>query len=329
MRRFGQDPNVLGRTLTLDDATHTIVGVMPREFQYPATDPDVELWSPLTINLEALASRPHRMYQAMGRLTPGTTIEQARHEMAAVSGAIARENPDSNSGWAVALVPAHEQVVGKIGDTLWVLFGAVVLVLGIACANIASLMLARSSTAAKGFALCAAFGAGRWALVRSLVESAFLTSAGGIVGLLLAWWGTSALRPVPPNVPPSYSIGLDLPVLAFTATITIVSGLLVGIVPAWRAVQPNLLDVLQESSRGSTTGRSTRRLSNVMVAAEVALALMLLVSAGLLVRSFARLNAVDPGYRTSGIVAATWYCPTAATPIHPPSGASLMPLSHE
>jgi putative ABC transport system permease protein len=320
VRRFGQDPNILGRTMVLDDATHAVVGVMPRDFQYPASDPDVELWSPLTINLAAPASRPHRLYHAMGRLAPGATIDQARGEMAAVSAAIAREHPDSNSGWGVTLVPAHEQVVGKIGDTLWVLFGAVVLVLVIACANIANLMLARSTTAAKGFALCAAFGAGRWALVRrSLVESAMLTAAGGTVGLLLAWWGTSALRPlIPPNVPRAYSIGLDLPVLLFTAAATILSGLLVGLVPAWRAMRPNLLDILQESSRGSTTGRSTRRLSNVMVAAEVALALMLLVSAGLLIRSFARLNAVDPGYRTSGIVAAHIVLPNSRYP-DPPS----------
>ncbi|MGH9173205.1 MAG: ABC transporter permease, partial [Vicinamibacterales bacterium] len=320
VRRFGQDPNVLGKTMTLDDATHTIVGVMPRDFQYPASDPDVELWSPLTINLGALASRPHRLYHAMGRLAPGITIEQARGEMAAVSAMIARENPDSNKGWGVTLVPAHEQVVGKIGDTLWVLFGAVVLVLVIACANIANLMLARSSNAARGFALCAAFGASRWALVRrSLVESAMLSAAGGTIGLLLAWWGTTALRPlIPPNVPRAYSIGLDLPVLAFTATATIVSGLLVGLVPAWRAMRPNLLDILQDSSRGSTSGRSTRRLSNVMVAAEVALALMLLVSAGLLIRSFARLNAVDPGYRTSGIVAAHVVLPNSRYP-DPPS----------
>ena len=320
VRRFGQDSHVLGKTMTLDDATHTIVGVMPRGFQYPANDPDVELWSPLTINLGALASRPHRMYHAMGRLALAATIDQARGEMTAISTTIARDNPDSNSGWGVTLVPAHEQVVGKIGDTLWVLFVAVVLVLVIACANIANLMLARSSNAAKSFALCAAFGAGRWALVRrSLVESAILTATGGTVGLLLAWWGTSALRPlIPPNVPRAYTIGLDLPVLLFTAVATILSGLLVGLVPAWRAMRPNLLDILQESSRGSTTGRSTKRLSNVMVAAEVALALMLLVSAGLLIRSFARLNAVDPGYRTSGIVAAHIVLPSSRYP-DPPS----------
>jgi putative ABC transport system permease protein len=315
-RRFGGDPHALGRVLVLDDAAHTIVGVMPRDFQFPASDPDVELWSPLTLNLGALASRPHRMYQAIGRLAPGASIDQAGQEMSAIAGAIAREHPESNGGWGVRLIPAHEQVVGTIGDTLWVLFGAVVLVLVIACANIANLLLARSASAAKGFALCAAFGAGRWPLVRrSLVESIILTAAGGATGMLLAWWGTSALRPlIPANIPRAGSIGLDLPVLAFTAAATIGCGLLVGLVPAWRAMRPNLLDILQEGSRGASGGRTTRRLADAMVVAEVALALMLLVSAGLLIRSFANLNSIDPGYRTTGIVATHIALPASRYP---------------
>jgi hypothetical protein len=143
MRRFGGDPGVLGRTLQLDDATHAIVGVMPKDFQFPPTDREVEMWSPLTLDLSALASRPHRMYQAVGRLAAGTAIEQARDEMASVAGGIARENPAAQAGWDVNLVPAHEQVVGRIGETLWILFAAVVLVLVIACANVANLLLAR------------------------------------------------------------------------------------------------------------------------------------------------------------------------------------------
>jgi predicted permease len=319
VRRFGQNPNVLGQTLTLDDATHTIVGVMPRTFQFPPNDPAVEMWSPLTIDHGAVASRPHRLYYAWGRLAPDATLARAQQDMSDVASAIARENPDAQKGWGILLIPAHEQVVGRIGDTLWVLFGAVVLVLVIACANIANLLLARSASAAKGFALCAAFGAGRWALVRrALVESSLLTAAGGASGLLFAWWGTSALRPlIPANVPRAHTIGLDLPVLAFTAGATIASGLLVGLVPALRAMRPNLLEVLQDATRGSTAGRSTRRLSNVMVVAEVALALMLLVSAGLLIRSFVRLTSVDPGYRTTGIVATHVALPNSRYPDAP------------
>jgi putative ABC transport system permease protein len=188
---------------------------------------------------------------------------------------------------------------------LWILFGAVVLVLVIACANIANLVLARATRAAKDFAIRSAFGASGWALLRrSLVESAMLTFTGGAVGLLLAWWGIRTLRPlIPATVPRAENIGLDLSVLAFTVVATVASGLIFGLIPAWRAMRPNLMDIFQETSRGSTSSRATRRLSDLMVIAEVALALVLLVSAGLLIRSFIRLTAVDPGYRTSGIVA--------------------------
>jgi putative ABC transport system permease protein len=305
MRRFGGDPGVLGRTLQLDDENYAIVGVMPKEFLFPPTDREVEMWSPLTLDLTALASRPHRMYRAFGRLAPGTTIDRARQDMAAVAASIARENPATQTGWGVNLVPAHEQVVGRIGETLWILFGAVVLVLVIACANIANLLLARSTRAAKDYAVRSAFGASGWVLLRrSLVETVLLTLPGGAVGLLLAWWGIHTLRPlIPANVPRADNVGLDLSVLAFAAVATMVSGLIFGLVPAWRAMRPNLMDILQDSSRGSTSGRATRRLSDVMVVAEVALALTLLVSAGLLIRSFVRITAVDPGYRTSGIVA--------------------------
>jgi putative ABC transport system permease protein len=305
MRRFGGDPGVLGRSLRLDDATHTVVGVMPQDFQFPPTDREVELWSPLTLDLTALASRPHRMYQAIGRLTTGATIDEARQDMAAVASGIARENPDTQEGWGVTIVPAHEQVVGKIGETLWILFGAVVLVLVIACANIANLLLARSARAARDFAVRSAFGASGWVLLRrSLVESTLLTLSGGAVGLLVAWWGIGALRPLmPASVPRAESVGLDLSVLGFTAVATMASGLVFGLVPAWRAMRPNLMEIFQESGRGSTSSRATRRLSDLMVVAEVALALILLVSAGLLIRSFIRLTSIDPGYRTSGIVA--------------------------
>lgn len=312
-RRFGGDPSAIGATMQLDEATHTIVGVMPRDFRLPATDPDVELWSPLTLDLTALASRPHRMYQAIGRLAPGVSLEQARQDMAAVAGGIERENPDSQTGWGIALVPAHEQVVGDIGETLWVLFGAVLLVLVIACANIANILLARSASASRDFAVRAAFGAGRWVLLRrSLVESAVLTVTGGAVGLMVAWWSIRGLRPlIPATVPRAEEVGLDLQVLAFTVAVTVVAGVLFGLVPAVRAMRPNVMDVLQEGGRGSTPSRAARRLSNIMVVAEVALALVLLVCAGLLTRSFIRLTSIDPGYRTSGVVATHVVLPRA------------------
>ncbi|HET9261478.1 MAG TPA: ABC transporter permease [Vicinamibacterales bacterium] len=312
-RRFGQDPQVTSQTLQLDSATHTIVGVMPKNFRFPPDDEEVEMWSPLTLDLTALASRPHRMYHAIGRLAPGTTLRTAREDMAAVAAGVARENPDTNAGWGVTIVPAHEQVVGDISETLWLLFAAVVLVLLIACANIANLLLARSARAGRDFAIRSAFGAGRWVLLRrSLVESAVLTMLGAAVGLAIAWWGIRALRPlIPATVPRASTISLDWSVLAFTAIAAIAAGLMFGLVPAWRAMRPNVMEVLQEGSRGSTASRASRRLADAMVIAEVALALMLLVSAGLLIRSFVRLSNVDPGYRTSGIVATHVVLPRA------------------
>jgi putative ABC transport system permease protein len=304
LRRFGGDRNVIGTSLLLDGESHQIIGVMPPSFQFPAGDPEVEVWSPLTLNLTSLASRPHRMYKTIGRLAAGTTIDQARAEMDGIGRDIAREHPDSNAGWGVSLVPAHEQVVGKIGPTLWVLFSAVVLVLLIACANIANLLLARSAVAARDFAVRAAFGAGRWVLVRrSLVESGVFAVSGGAAGLALAWLGIRALRPlIPSTVPRADGIGLDLPVVLFTIAMTIGAGVLFGAVPAWRAMKPNLLDALQEGGRSATVSRRSRWLSDAMVVSEVAIALVLVIGAGLLLRSFVRLTSVDPGFRTSNVV---------------------------
>jgi putative ABC transport system permease protein len=303
-RRFGGRPEAVGQTLQLDGQTFEVVGVMPNGFQFPPDDPNVEVWSPLTLDLRSLLSRPHRMYRAIGRLAPGATVAQAQAEMDAIAQNLARQYPDANTGWGVRLVRAHDQMVGGIGRTLWVLMGAVVLVLLIACANVASLMLTRSARAARDFSIRAALGAGRLALVRqSLVESALLAASGAIVGLGLAWAGVRVLRRlIPATVPRADQIGLDLPVLAFTAAITVASGLLVGLVPAWRAVRPNLTDVIQESGRGATMSRRARRLADVMVASEVALALMLLVGAGLLIRSFVNLASVNPGFRTDRVV---------------------------
>lgn len=305
VRRFGGSPDVLGRTVRLDDESYEVIGVMPASFQFPAGDPDVEVWTPITFDLTALASRPHRMYGVVGRLADGQTIGQAHADLGRVSDRIARENPGSNTDWGAAIVPAHEQIVGDIGPTLWMLFGAVVLVLAIACANIANLVLARSARTAQDFAIRAAFGAGRWTLVRrSLVETAMLAAAGGLAGFGLAFVGIRALRGlVPANVPRAESISLDPAVLAFTAGVAVVAGALFGLVPAWRAMRPDVLQVLQASGRGALSSRRGRRFSDLMVIAEVALALVLVIGAGLLIRSFVQLSSVDPGFRTSRVVA--------------------------
>jgi putative ABC transport system permease protein len=319
-RRFGQRQDILGRVLRLDDQPYEIVGVMPESFQFPAGDRTVELWTPITYDLSALASRPHRMYGAIGRLAPGRTIGQAREDLRRVAARVEAENPTSNAGWGAKLVPAHEQIVGNVRGTIWVLFGAVVLVLGIACANVANVVLARSARTAHDFAVRAAFGAGRWTLVRrSVVETTMLAAAGAAAGVGLAWVGVRALRGlVPANVPRAESIGLDPAVLGFAAVVAALAGVLFGLVPALRAMRPNVLDVLQDSGRGSTGGRGGRRLADLMVVAEVALALVLVIGAGLLIRSFVQLTAVNPGFRTSGVVATDIVLPQNRYPGGPP-----------
>ena len=312
-RRFGSDPRVIGQSLRLDDQSYVVAGVMPAGFQFPPADPSVEVWSPLVLAPGALPSRPHRMYQAIGRLAPGVSIAQAQADMNAVADGIAREHPDSNAGWSVTLIPAHEQVVGNISTTLWVLFGAVVLVLLIACANVASLLVARSARTSKDFAVRAAFGAGAFALARrSLLDSALLALAGGGAGIALAWWGTGALRKiVPASVPRADQIGVDWVVLAFAGAVTVIAGAAFGMMPAWRAMRPNVLAVLQEGGRGALGSQRGRRASNVLVTIEVALALVLLIAAGLLAQSFARLVSVDPGFRTTGVTAVHVALPAA------------------
>jgi putative ABC transport system permease protein len=315
-RRFGRSPDVLGKSLRLDDQSYEIVGVMPQSFQFPAGDAAVEVWTPLTFDLTALATRPHRMYGVIGRLRPDQTIDRARDDLRRVSARVAAENPTTNEGWGAKLVPAHEQVVGNVRGTLWILFGAVVLVLAIACANIANLVLARSTRTAHDFVIRAAFGAGPWVLVRrSLVETAMLAASGAAVGFGLAWLGIRALRGlVPANVPRADAIGLDPAVLGFTAAIAAVAGVLFGLVPALRAMRPNVLDVLQDSGRGAMSSRGGRRLSDLMVVAEVALALVLVIGAGLLIRSFVRLTATDPGFRTSRVIATDIVLPPTRYP---------------
>ncbi len=302
--RFGSDPDITGRSISLDGEPFTVVGVMPQGFQFPADDPQVEMWSPLTLDLNALLSRPHRMYNAIGRLAPGATLEQAQADMDALATRIEDENPEEMAGWGVQLVPALEQLIGGVRQTIWFLFGAVVVVLLIACVNVANLLLARSADTMRDYAIRAAFGANRLALLkRSLVESLVLAILGGIAGIFLAFWGVSGLRLViPANIPRAGEIGLDPTVLSFALLVSVVAGLGFGILPSLRMMRLQVAPVIQEGGRGASAGRGSRRLSNLLVGSEVALALVLLVGAGLMVKSYLRLNSVSPGFRTENIV---------------------------
>ncbi len=318
-RRFGSDTGIIDSVIRLDDNPYTVVGVMPQGFEFPPDDSDVAVWTPLIVNPRSASVRAMRVYNVVGRLTEQATPEQARAELDAIAAEIARQYPDSNKGWGANITSAHEQLVGDTKPLLAVLGGAAGLVLLIGCVNITNLMLARSSAQEREFAIRATLGAGRHRLIRrSLVESLTLAGIGGTVGLIFAFWGVGFLRGViPDNVPRLGEIQIDLTVLAFTAAASLIAGLLFGLVPAVRAMRPSLSEVLQEGGRGAFGGRRSRRLLDVMVAVEVALALLLLVGAGLLIRSFSSLLDVDPGFRTTGVVTVALSLPESTYPDRP------------
>ena len=256
----------------------------------------------MALDNTVLPDRNHRMFDALARLADGVTIDAARDEITAISARLADEFPTTNDGWGMTARPLRNELLGDLSTTLWVLSGAVFLVLLIACANIANLLVARSAAAGREFAMRAALGAGKVDLCkRSLVESLILGVLGGTTGLLLAFWGTAVLRTViPDDIPRAAAIGLDGSTLLFAAVLSIGSTVLFGSLPALRSMAPDLGGLLNAGS-ASATGRG-RRLRELMVVVEIALAVVLLVSAGLMVRSFARMTEVDPGFHQEDVV---------------------------
>lgn len=314
--RFGADPSIVGRTIPLDGEPYLVVGVMPPGFSFPVGDTEVEAWSPLTLSLEDLPSRPHRSYSTIGRLGDGVSLEAARSEMTRIGSGIAAAYPESHEGWSVTLMSAEEQLVGDTAGTVWILFGAVSLVLLIGCVNVASLLLVRAGSRSRSVAVHAAFGATPRDLLRNaLAEGLVLGVAGGVVGLLVAAASIRLLRGMlPTGFPRLDDIALDPVVLAFTAAVSCLAGLVFSLPPALRNMRPDIVGVLQDAGRGSSLGRGGRRALNALVAAEVALALVLTVGAGLLIRSYVALSTVDPGYRTDGVVAAAVELPPSRYP---------------
>ncbi|MDH3272495.1 MAG: ABC transporter permease [Gemmatimonadota bacterium] len=305
-QRFGSDPDVLGTAIRLDGEPFTVVGVMPPRFEFPPDADAVQLWTPLAINARLFDVRAMRVYNVVGRLEPGVSVNQARAELEAISLGIADEHPETNRGWGANVTPALEQVVGDFSTLVTVLAGAAGLVLLIGCVNIANLILARASVSQREFAIRAALGAGRGRLLRrSLAESFTLVFLGGGLGLGLAYVGVASLkRLLPPELPRIDEIGIDVTVLAFAAVASMLAGVFFGLYPALRAMRPRLVDTLQDAGRGGSGGRGARRLLNGMVAGQVALALLLLLSAGVMIRSFSRLLQVEPGFRTEDVMVA-------------------------
>ncbi len=301
-RRFGSDPKVVGQTIQLDKQPFTIVGVLPPHVKFPA---DKEIWVPRTFTEEDREDRFGTRFVVIGRLKAGATLAQAASDLNAISAQLAQENPRSNADSSVTAVPLPEQITGPVRPALLILLGAVVFVLLIACANIANLLLVRGAERGREFAIRAALGAGRARLIRQLItESVVLALIGGGCGILLAQWGVDLLLAFSPaNLPRLDEVSLDASVLGFAVCISVLTALAFGLAPAIRFSKPDLQESLKEGGRSATAGLFRHRFRNVLVVTEIALALVLLVGAGLLIRSFVRLLNVNPGFTTDKILA--------------------------
>ncbi|MEY2564878.1 MAG: hypothetical protein QOH88_3071 [Verrucomicrobiota bacterium] len=300
--RFASDPHILGKQATINGRLRTIVGVMPAGFHF--LDNQVRAWVPLALDpAYDYRNKTGRYLRTVARLKPGVAVQQAQAELAGIAKQLEQAFPEKNTGWGVNVVPMHEQVVGEIRPILVILLAAVAFVLLIACANVANLLLARAASRQKELALRAALGAGRMRLVRQMMtESVLLSLMGGVVGVLLAFWGIQSLIGFgPDNIPRLNEISIDLRVLSFTFGISLLCGVLFGLIPALQASRPDLNDALKEGSRGSTGGRSGM-FRNVFVIAEVSLALVLLIGAGLMIRSFMRLQSVETGFNPENVL---------------------------
>jgi predicted permease len=301
--RYGAAPGIVGQTITLDGRAYTIVGVMPPIFAFPRA---ATLWVPLAPVVAATTGistnrAAHSGIHAVGQLKPGVTLEQARANLDAIAVQLDAQYPDANRGHRVHMTSLHESLVGSASKTLWPLFGAAGLVLLIACANVANLLLARASVRQKEMAVRAALGASRRQILRQLfIESLLLAGLGGIVGLLLARWALGGIVALMASAVPTVTdTKLDQNVLIFFASAALVSAVLFGLAPAWHASRVVLQDALQNASRGSS-GRG--RLRHGLVVVELALTLLLLIGAGLLVRTMARMERIDPGYNTERVL---------------------------
>src|SRR5262245_21032170 len=306
-RRFGGDPQIIGRKLILSGNEATVIGVMPAGFNWGAnagslTTEMAKIWSPWQID-EQNRPRRGRGYMAVARIKPGVSLAQAQAEMSAIHSRIEQQYPEFNAGWGVNLVPLRTQFAGKIRLALLVLLGAVGMVLLIACANVANLLLARAAGRRREVAVRAALGANRGRIIRQLLtESLLLAGLGGLAGLTLAWWGTDLLVSLaPPDLLNLSQVKINAAVLGFTLGITLATGVVFGLAPAFEATRLNLTESLKEGGK-SAGGMRAQRLRNSLVVLEVAIALVLLLGAGLLIRSFARLQGVDPGFNAQNVL---------------------------
>jgi putative ABC transport system permease protein len=319
-RRFGSDPGIVGRNLTINGEPHVVVGVMPPNFN---PDEYGELWLPsrwgvpvnlLTPNEDPRPARDTHYLHAWARLKPGVSLQQAREEMSAIARRLEKQYPDSNEDAGVSLISMQDDMVSDIRPVLWILLVAVAFVLLIGCANVANLLLARATTRSREVSLRAALGASRMRLIRQLLtESVLLALMGGVVGVLLAVWAVPALLAMsPPDIRSFTTIGVNREVLGCNIAVSMLSGILFGLAPALHASRGNLSKGLKDGERGSAGGHGKTR--SALVIAEVGLSLVLLVGSGLLIRSFTRLMQMDPGFDPDHLLVFSVGLPPATAP---------------
>jgi putative ABC transport system permease protein len=306
-RRYGGDPNIVGKIVSLNGRPYSIVGVMGPDF-HPLPSalvaPEGQFYRPVAEAYDDSA-RDERHLRAIARLKPGVTIEQAQAEAGVIAQRLEQEHPLTNKNQGAYVVSITDEIVGGIRPTLWMVFGAVIFVLLVACANVANLLLARSTVRHKEITIRSAIGAGRAQLIRQLLtESLLLALVGGGLGLLLAIWGTGLVTSAGSRINPMFQgIHLDLRCLGFTFALSIITGLIFGLAPALQISKPNLAESLKEAGRGSGTSASRNRLRSVLVVSEIAMTLVLLVCAGLLIRTVLRLRNVDTGFNVRNVLA--------------------------
>ncbi|HKP86351.1 MAG TPA: ABC transporter permease [Blastocatellia bacterium] len=305
-RRFGSDPNIINQTITLNGASFTVVGVLPRGFHFAKVGA-ADLWLPLRPEPFQVARRNLYWLRVIARLKPDATREQADAEMSAIAQRIEHQFPDSHTGVGIRITRLRDEIVGPVKPLLLILLGAVAFVLLISCANVANLSLARSATRRKEIAIRVALGSSRTRLVRQLLtESILLAAMGGVLGLLLAQWGIELLLAAIPDsliiqMPYLEGLTLDMKVLGFTCALSLLTGVVFGLAPALQASRPDLTLALKEGGK-SSAGTQRARLRSLLIVSEIALALILLIGAGLMIKSLGRLLEVNPGFDTKNLL---------------------------
>ena len=326
-RRFNSDPALIGKSLLLNGRNYTVIGVMPAKFEFPIPlfgvqgnqfAERVDIWKPIAFTPQELKERYSRSYALIARLRPDVSVTKAQLELDQIISNWIREYPNNygTGGFGARIYPFQDQIVGGMRAGLEILLGAVIFVLLIACANLATMLLARASARERELAIRVALGAGRWRLLRQmLTESVLLALAGAAAGITLSIWGLELLKQIGARtIPRLAEVNVDLVVLMVTAVVAIGTGILFGLIPAFATAKPELTEVLKEGGRSSTTGAERNKVRNSLVIVEIALALVLLVGAGLLLKSYARVQNIDPGFDRRNVLTAELNLPDTKYP---------------